>query len=558
MEKCKHDSSASRLKWLEYAGLSVILALFFVISFCGFFREDDLMMRHGASTLSELFRQTKVFYVTRGGRWLSVAGQYLFAGVFGEHKIWFDITNTLFFFLFLFVGGALIRPGRNDRIYTAFILALFFWFLCPDPKESVFWLAGSVTYLWAITLTYLFLVLYFKYKADDFRMSGKIGLFFLSVVCASEFISAVSICGAFVLYYASHLKEFKKNAVPMVCGFIVGTLIVLLAPGNFARAGWEGQSFLSKVSDLARHPLLEVAKYKAFWLFLAVFVWGWFKDKSRVKAWTKGNAVLLYSLGWSIIAFSVVFRPLNRALFFPETLSLILFLKFLYENHPVFKIRFIDALFVQNGSLTKRVCAACMFVLLSLDAVSAITETNRLRIADDRALDQIAESGGIVALDRTLSSHRMAYVEHFPEWTWKPLADRFSLDSVHVYPYFCLDKYYDQESPLENIYVEYVRETDDTFGRQVRFIIRVKAEEVQESEGAIDVNVDYTRPRKWYKAWLDRLRKYKYERSFAVKELKPIVRFGGYCYYEIWIKRENAKNLRRVEVSIPSRSRNSL
>lgn len=99
--------------------------------------------------------------------------------------------------------------------------------------------------------------------------------------------------------------------------------------------------------------------------------------------------------------------------------------------------------------------------------------------------------------------------------------------------------------------------TDDTFGRQVRFIIRVKAEEVQESEGAIDVNVDYTRPRKWYKAWLDRLRKYKYERSFAVKELKPIVRFGGYCYYEIWIKRENAKNLRRVEVSIPSRPRNS-
>ena len=558
MEPSKHSRSASRWTWLAYAGLFVILALVFVISCCGFFREDDLMMHHEASSWSELFRQTRMFYMTRGGRWLSIAGQYLFAGVCGGQKLWFDITNTLFFLLFLFVGAALIRPGRENRIQTAFVLALFFWFLCPDPKESVFWVAGSVTYLWAISLTYLFLVLYFKYKEEQFSVSGKIGLFFLSIVCASEFISAVSICGAFVVYYAFHLKAFKRNAVPMVCGFVVGTLIVLLAPGNFARVGWEGQSFLSKVNDLARHPLLEITKYKAFWLFLAVFVWGWIKDKSRVKAWTKDHAVLLYSLGWSILAFSVVFRPLNRALFFPETLSLILFLKFLYENHSVFKIRFIDALFAQDASRTRRVCAACLFVLLSLDAVFAIAETNRLRIADDRALDRIAESGGIVAVDRTLSSHRMAYVEHFPEWTWEPLADRFALDSVHVYPYFCLDQYYGQEPPLENVYVEYVRENDDTFGRQVRFIVRVKAEEVQESEGAINVNVDYTRPRKWYKAWLDRLRKYNYERSFAVKELKPYVRFDGYCFYEMWIKRENAKNLKRVEVSIPSRPGDSV
>ena len=104
----------NREKWLNMAVIAVVVISFFIICHLGFLREDDWLMHNEAPSLSDVFRQTKMFYLTRGGRWLSVAFQYLFAGVLGEHKVWFDLVNTLFFALMLFVSGSLIQGGEKD------------------------------------------------------------------------------------------------------------------------------------------------------------------------------------------------------------------------------------------------------------------------------------------------------------------------------------------------------------------------------------------------------------------------------------------------------------
>lgn len=531
--------------------LTLTVIAFFVICHFGFLREDDWLTHFEASSLSDVFRQTRMFYLTRGGRWFSVASQYLFAGPLGEYKICFDLVNTLVFLALLFVGGCLIQTGTKNGIRPIVVFALSFWFLCPVPRETVFWIAGATTYLWAITLTFLFLAIFLKYKDDSFSLAGKIALFFLSVISANEFISCVSICGAFVVYYIFHIKEFKNNAIPMVLGYAVGSAIVLLAPGNFARAAWEGQSLISKLSDLANHPLLEIFKYKALWLLLITLLFGWVKDKNAVKTWVHDNSIMLLSLFWGVVAFSIVFRPLERALFFPETLSLILCLKFLYDCHRVFGISLVNEIFGSSKSPAGNLFIILLTGTFVLDASLAIAETRKQQEGNQQQLARLAASDGIVALDRMVSGHRMAYVEHFPTWTWEPLADHFGLDSVHVYPYFCQDKFYPEgNDALGESYLEEVHENDDSFGRQIRLITRMKSAEQAQSARPVTIMVQYTRPRKWYKSWLDKIRNYQYDRSFAIERDEPDVSFDGYDYYILWIKRENAKHISHIELSM--------
>ena len=49
----------------------------------------------------------------------------------------------------------------------------------------------------------------------------------------------------------------------------------------------------------------------------------------------------------------------------------------------------------------------------------------------------------------------MAYAPVIGPQTSKYLAKKLDLDTVFVYPYYCLDKYYNQDNPIENVYVAY-------------------------------------------------------------------------------------------------------
>ena len=537
--------------WLDYVAVAIIVITFFVISYCGFFTSDDI--GPDRNSIIDVFRHTKWFYFHLGGRYLSVTANGLFSRLLGDNKLWYDIVNTLFFLSLIMICGTLIFNDKKIHIRIVLLFALMFWLLCPDPGQTLFWAAGSITHMWANVLTFLFLWLFFKYKGDDFCIAGKLGLFIISVFFAAEFIPCASICGAFVVYYAFHLKEFRRNAVPIVIGYIIGSVLVLFAPGNFLRAADEiNASAGDRVKELLSNPIQEVVKYKALWLFMIVLVWGWIRNQVIVKAWVKNNLVLLLSLGWSVVAFSVVFRPANRALFFPEVLSLVLFLIFMFDNYKIFGIPFLDKTMSTDGFAIRSAILVLLFVVFMVDASFAVAETKKQSKINDALLEEIAGSNGNVALDQVIPSHRMAYAPSFPSWTWEPLADRFGFDSVHIYPYYCQEKYYKQGPPLENIYIDEVNyENDnDVFGKYVKLIARIESEKMQGQSQKVVIAIDYSRPRKWYKTWLDKRRNYQYDRTEVVERKAPDVCFDGYCYYVMWFGRDNAKNLKRVNYEL--------
>ena len=540
----------SVLLLLDYVAVAIIAIAFFVISNCGFYFCDDLSMAYGGSpigfgervreiiTIQDVFKLTWWWYFHLGGRLFSVFAQYFFSGLLGN-KVWFDIVNTLIFLLLISVCGSLVRNGKKRNVYYVLLFALLFWFLCPKPDETLFWLAGSTTHLWGNTLAFVLLWFFLKYKDGNFSIFGKLGLFIMSVFTVAEFIPCVSICGAFVVYYVFHNKKFKKNAVPFVIGFVVGSMILLFAPGNFKRLALWNTTILGNIHILLHNLFQEIFKYKSLWIFLIVFVWGWIRNKVVVKTWVKRNSILFLSLVWSVIAFSVVFRPDKRALFFTETLSLVLFLKFVFDNYGFIKIGFFDEFLRCNLFMVKNIIVILLLSLFMLDSAFAVVETKKQRNNNDTLLNEIVDSGGIVALDRMISSHRMSYAPRFPYWTWIPLADKYGLNSVRIYPFYCLEKYYYQSFPLENVYVG-----------ATNLSIRINNEDLQETNNHVTFTINYLRPKKWYKVWSDKRSNCQYNQTIVVEREKPNVCYNGYCYYIIWLGRENVKNLKSVSYTI--------
>ncbi|MBP5572649.1 MAG: hypothetical protein J6X40_00590 [Bacteroidales bacterium] len=519
--------------WLGNVAVLVIAIAFFVISWMGFMMGDDLWMNGAVSSMIDLVKHTGWFYLHSGGRLFSVACQYMFSGVLGEHRIWYAVVNTLFFALFIIICSKLVKDERDGFAFRLLLFALLFWFLCPVPKNTLFWIAGSTTYLWANTLSFLFLFLFQKYKDDNFGPKEKLGLFVLSFLAASEYITAAAISGALVVYYVFNFKKLKGNAVPFVVGFIVGSMVLLFAPGSLRRAGFDSKCAAPfDLVDLLQHPLWEMSKYKALWLFLAVFVLGWIKEKDVVKKWTRDNAVLLLSLGWSIIAFSVVFRPVKRALFFPEVLPLVLFLKFIYDHPGVIKNRFAGLSSRFNGPIIRIVAIAALFAVFVADASLAAIETNKQRKNNDASLAEIVGSGGIVALEQMLSAHRMAYAPVYYPHTFDELAKKLDLDTVCVYPYYCLDKYYDQAPPLQNVFVAYDYYADDADEPKdvIVLVIRIEEDRLQAEGGHVVFTIDGDRHGK----------KLVFERE------APTYCFGGYGYYPFYYSRKDAKYLKEV------------
>ena len=194
-----------------------------------------------------------------------------------------------------------------------------------------------------------------------------------------------------------------------------------------------------------------------------------------------------------------------------------------------------------------------------VDAIFAVSETKKQSLNNEKLLKELVDSGGVVALERVFSSHRFAYPPFYSlAWEFEPLADKYGLESVRVYPHFCQDKYFKQASPLENIYIDdeikYGSNSNDALGdifwKYARLIVRLKTEELQASKNHVTFTIDYTRPKKWYKSWLDKLRNYQYDRTEIVERDDPDVSFDGYCYYVIWFGRENAKNLKSVKYEV--------
>ncbi len=202
-------------------------------------------------------------------------------------KDFFNVFNSLMFILLIFLTYLFSKnedEAKYPSSYTIILLLLFFWFGLPELGQTIFWVAGSVNYLWTTIFILVFLLPYknlldgkqtFKNNNLNCIIMAILGL----ISGWSQENTAVIVI--FLISLSFIYFKLKKVVLPAwyfsgIVSLILGFIILISAPGNFVRSKMMyynltfGQQLINYVTSL-----LKVAyelKYIIIVLFLLFIV----------------------------------------------------------------------------------------------------------------------------------------------------------------------------------------------------------------------------------------------------------------------------------------------
>ena len=122
------------------------------------------------------------------------------------------------------------------------ILFICLWFIYPAIDETIFWISGSINYLFPLIFSIFYLGLFTEIKEKNNKITP---FFILGLI--SSFLSGSShlqiFSGCFVistfymnLYFRKNIQKFKSLLIFYVI-FLFGGIILIFSPGNFERLG---------------------------------------------------------------------------------------------------------------------------------------------------------------------------------------------------------------------------------------------------------------------------------------------------------------------------------
>lgn len=160
----------------------------------------------------------------------------------------FNILNSLVFVLMiylLFLNTFAKKPISFTDFALLIIVFSLFWFLPTSLGEVAFWKTGSIGYLWPLTATLAFIYPVVRLLLDNSNIVSdnlviKI-LILISGLVLGTCLENLSVTICFFLVGGIVYLKYKKYNCPKwfyyaTSGYIVGTILLISAPGNFKRA----------------------------------------------------------------------------------------------------------------------------------------------------------------------------------------------------------------------------------------------------------------------------------------------------------------------------------
>lgn len=156
-----------------------------------------------------------------------------------------DILNTLVYMAYAYLIYLHIRGKNANRISVFILVNLAVWFLQPVIGDTILWITGAANYLWGTTLILLLLLPYRLYNGVNCKgirlIFASLGMLIFGVIAGwtNENTAGAMILIVLLFFYYYWVREWK---IPVwgvfgLIGGILGFMIMILAPGNFERAG---------------------------------------------------------------------------------------------------------------------------------------------------------------------------------------------------------------------------------------------------------------------------------------------------------------------------------
>jgi hypothetical protein len=249
-------------------------------------------------------------YFVQNGRILLSGLVQLF--LIPENKLWFNIVNTLLFGLFQFL---ILKRSTNLNIkneYQYLILIIFLWFLVPSWNFTFLWLAGSINYVWALVLVLLFFDLFDRINLKNLQVRNKYLLLILFFGCLCGFTYegiTIGVSGALCIALLKNFKHYKISLFVLIFGFLLGTVIMSIAPGNMIRfnsRSLEDNSLFYMILQRCYGFFINFKHLGAFWLMMVMFSVLYVKDRTGLKRIYREHELLIHSIFISLAFLFVV------------------------------------------------------------------------------------------------------------------------------------------------------------------------------------------------------------------------------------------------------------
>lgn len=289
-----------------------LILLFFILVYCHFntfIISDDLpysLYLRGydrVSSISEIIKNQMSDYVWINAR-VFVHGIVQFLLMF-DKSLW-SILNPLVIISIICLMSYLLWLFTKKKIKPIWLVltSTLAFLLLDNYKNLIYWVAGSVNYVWMFLVMLGLILYYYKFgllKKPVLTFSLFTGA---SILCESTAIFSIVLIIMDAIIQIFVLKKNKKNLIKylvFLIGSICSMMFLLLSPSTASRFTWGGDewsnlSLFGKIFTaipIISNNLFSFSIYNLIPLFLILSIFFYFfKDNKKLKILSLGIVIL--------------------------------------------------------------------------------------------------------------------------------------------------------------------------------------------------------------------------------------------------------------------------
>lgn len=284
-------------------------------------------------SFTDIFNSQIDHYFLRNGRFLIHCIVQMFCAIWGLKA--FYIVNTIVFLFFLYiVYRYILQRTKNDSALLSITLLSLLLFLPQWNFTIIGYVSGAVNYLWCAVLYMLFIIFYENERKKQRSVNTLYGIayFLLSLIVGSLQESfCIGISGYFLYYYIMNPKLFKGSVIPIVIGFLIGSAIVVVAPGNLVRVEREVPDTFILIRFVKNFFFLFSGGGKVLVIFVGTIILMWFKKRNILISFYKEYDFLFGIMLFNIFFLVFVAFSTHRQLMSVNLYATILLVILLYQ-----------------------------------------------------------------------------------------------------------------------------------------------------------------------------------------------------------------------------------
>ncbi len=237
-------------------------------------------------SISDIFTSMKAHYNTVNGR---VLLHFIVQLMMLVGKPFFNVCNSLVFVALIFLIYLHCKGKHKTHNAVIFCMAaLAVWTFVPGCGVTLFWLDGSVNYLWGSVIR-LAALLPFRYYADGGESKHNALMNVLMAVLsfaagATNENTAAALIGMMILYivlYKTRKYRIRVWHITSAVFAVAGYLFMTLAPATSVRMdAWGGSSYIKMLATILYNMSGKLMPFVAVTLMLAIVLVS-LKDKLK-------------------------------------------------------------------------------------------------------------------------------------------------------------------------------------------------------------------------------------------------------------------------------------